>query len=148
MLDQISPAFTGDVEPDPAHDPQEGAPAAIVAVGATGNRGFELPASVWIGMVSCYTVFLGSLLVATGGSGHARFAIVISAIYTAIYFGVARIGARQAGAELPSPLVRRQPLQTWTGPMDKASVYGQVLIVPAAIAAFGLAMLIIIALAS
>jgi len=109
------------------------------------NKGFELPQSVWFAMLGAYAVFFAAIAAATGGSGPARFAIVISVLYTAIYFGVARIGARQAGPEAPSPLDRGQKLPTWTGPMDAKSVYGQVLIVPFAVALFGLGILVITA---
>jgi len=109
------------------------------------HKGFELPRSVWSTILACYAVFFAAISLATGGSGHARFAIVVSIIYTAIYFGVARIGARQAGPEAPSPLERGKPLDTWTGLMDSTAVHGQVLIVPIAIALFGIVIAIIAA---
>ena len=115
----------------------------IPVVVAPQNNGFELPRSLWIGMLGCYAVFFAAIATATSGSGRALFAIVVSIIYTAIYFGVARIGAKQAGREHPSPLSRGKPLHTWTGPMDAASVYGQVLIVPFAIACFSIAVLFV-----
>ncbi len=107
------------------------------------HRGFEMPRSFWTIMLGCYAVFFIAIALATGGSGAARFAIVISALYTVAYFGFARIAARQAGPEAPSPLDRGQPLPTWTGPMSKGAVFGQVLIVPLSVALFGLAMLMI-----
>jgi len=109
------------------------------------NRGFQLPRRVWVTMLGCYATFFAAISLATGGSGPARFAIVISVIYTMIYFGVARIGTRQAGPEEPSPLEHGERLDTWTGLMDAKSVYGQVLIVPFAIAIFGISLLAIIA---
>lgn len=107
------------------------------------NKGFEFPRRVWLGMLACYAVFFTAIFAATGGGGYAAFSIAISVAYTVIYFGVARIAARQAGPEDTSPLDRGQPLQTWTGPMDSTAVYAQVLVVPAAVAAFGLGILTI-----
>ena len=107
------------------------------------NRGFELPRRLWGMMFTCYALFFVMIGAATGGSTASRFAIVVSIIYTAIYFGVARIGAKQAGPEARSPLEEGKSLQTWAGPMDAVAVYGQVLIVPFAIALFGCAILIV-----
>ncbi|KEO90450.1 hypothetical protein EH31_10200 [Erythrobacter longus] len=110
---------------------------------APDNAGFELPRAVWTSMFACYAVFFGAIAMATGGSGAARFAIVISVLYTIIYFGVARIASLQAGPEARSPLEQGGMLDTWTGLMDKRAVYGQVLIVPIAVALFGISILII-----
>ena len=121
---------------------------SATAIVAPSHKGFELPRLVWLGMFGCYAVFFAAITAATGGSARALFAIAVSIIYTAIYFGVARIGAKQAGNECASPLNHGKTLQTWTGPMDAASVYGQILIVPFAIAFFGLAMLIVTSLVS
>ena len=108
-------------------------------------RRFELPARVWVGMIASYAVFFASVALATGGSGHARFAIVISILYTVMFFGVARLIARQAGADGRSPLLRGEALQTWCGPMSPAAVYGQILVVPMAVAGFGLGIAVICA---
>ncbi len=117
----------------------------LAAPAPDSHKGFELPRSIWGIMLSCYAVFFATISLATGGSGRARFAIVVSIIYAAIYFGVARIGARQAGPEAPSPLDRGKPLETWTGLMDGKAVYGQILIVPGTIALFGIAIAIVAA---
>ncbi|MDG5748472.1 hypothetical protein P8Q88_09780 [Qipengyuania sp. XHP0207] len=81
---------------------------------------------------------------ATGGSTAARFANVISVLYTTMYFGVARLGARQAGREETSPLDCGGKLRTWTGPMDRKAVVTQVLVVPATVSLFGIGILIIV----
>lgn len=107
--------------------------------------GFELPSRVWLGMLASYALFFVAIIGATGGSGHAVFAIVVSILYTVMFFGLARVIARQAGPEAMSPLDRGQPLQTWTGPMKASAVYGQVLVVPMAIASFGVAIAVIVA---
>lgn len=109
------------------------------------NDGFQFPVGVWLAMLACYAVFLIALTLATGGSGHARFALIVSLGYVVIYFGLGRVMARQAGPEAPSPLNRGADLQTWCGPMDKITVYGQVLVVPACIALFGIGIALIIA---
>jgi len=119
-------------------------PMAVVPV-APSNIGFQLPSRVWTAMLACYAVFFAAIFMATGGSGSARFAIVVSVLYTALYFGISRIAAKQAGPEEPSPLDRGLPLETSTGLMDANSVYGQVLIVPLAIALMGVCMLVIVA---
>lgn len=112
------------------------------------NPGFQLPRRLWLAMLACYVVFFGAIAIATGGSGAARFAIVISVLYTFVFFGVARIGARQAGPEARSPLDRGQSLSTWTGPMESRTVFAQVLIVPVVLALFAIGIAIICALSA
>ena len=73
------------------------------------------------------------------------FSIVISVLYTAMFFGVARVLARQGGPDARSPLLRGAPLPTWCGPMDRTAVYGQILIVPLAVALFGFGIAVIAA---
>ncbi len=117
----------------------------IAATRRTRAQGFQFPKRVWVAMLACYGVFFIAILAATGASGHARFAIIVSVLYTAMYFGVARIGSLQGGPEDASPLDRGQDLQTWAGPMSSGSVYSQVLIVPVVLAFFGIAIAAIIA---
>lgn len=109
------------------------------------SEGFQFPVRVWGAMLGCYAVFFLAIFAATGSSGHAKFAIIVSVLYTAMYFGLAKVGASQAGREDPSPLDRGKPLQTWTGPMSSGSVYSQVLIVPVVLAGFGIGVASIIA---
>ena len=113
---------------------------------AISSEGFQLPRAVWGGMIACYAAFFGAMALATGGSGVARFMVVISVLYAAIYFGLARILAKQTGAEKPSPIDRGEVLQTATGPMDAKAVFGQVLVVPIAVAIFGIGVLIILSI--
>ncbi|MXO71593.1 hypothetical protein [Alteraurantiacibacter buctensis] len=108
-------------------------------------RRFELPRSVWAGMLASYGVFFAAITIATGGSGQSVFAIVISLLYTAMYFGLARVIARQAGPDAKSPLLRGEALPTWCGPMDAKAVYGQILVVPMAVALFGVGIAVICA---
>lgn len=102
------------------------------------NPGFQLPPRIWGAMLASYVVFFAAIAAATGGSGHARFAIVVSILYTAMFFGLARVGAGVSGTEAASPLDRGEALQTWTGAMDRKSVFAQVLVVPVTLAIFGL----------
>lgn len=111
------------------------------------SRMFELPASVWGAMIVCYAIFLTALLGATGGP-HAAFAIAISVIYVTMFFGTASVMLRQAPPQPRSALDRPGAvLQTACGPLARGEVYGQVLIVPAAVAFFGIAISIISAVA-
>lgn len=122
--------------------PVEAAPAAPVQ---PEWRRFELPKAIWIGMLASYAVFFAAITMATGGSGRAVFAIVISVLYTLMFFGVATLLARQGRPDARSPLLRGEALPTWCGPMDARAVYGQILIVPMAVALFGVAVAIICA---
>ncbi len=112
---------------------------------APDNAGYQLPAPVWGMMLASYAVFFIAIFLATGGSGHARFAIVVSVLYTAMFFGLARIGAKLPGRERASPLDRGEKLPTWTGRFSAGSVYAQVLVVPVVLAFFGIGIAAIIA---
>lgn len=110
------------------------------------SRMFELPTTVWGAMFACYAIFLLALLSATGGA-HAAFAIVISAVYVTMFFGTARVMLKHASPQPRGPLDRRGAvLQTAYGPLARSEVYGQVLIVPASVAFFGVAISAISAL--
>lgn len=118
---------------------------SLIAERVGERRTFELPALVWQIMTACYAVFLIALLASTGG-GRAGFAIAVSAIYIAMFFGTARMITRQGPQQDPAPV--RNPgthLQTAFGPMSRGAVFGQILIVPLAVAIFGIAMAVIIA---
>lgn len=148
MFEQARQFTTGHTElTDPAQRPQLTlVPASEMPARAQPEaRRFELPGSVWAGMLGSYAVFFAAITLATGGSGHAVFAIVISLLYTAMYFGLARVIARQAGPDARSPLLRGEPLPTWCGPMDAKAVYGQILVVPMAVALFGVGIAVICA---
>jgi hypothetical protein len=120
-------------------------PAIVAAPAQPEWRRFELPPGIWVGMLASYAVFFTAITLATGGSGRAVFAIVISVLYTAMFFGLARIIARQGGPDARSPLLRGDALPTWCGPMEARAVYGQILIVPLAVALFGLGIAVICA---
>lgn len=106
--------------------------------------GFQIPPGIWLTMFACYGVFFLAIAAATAWSGHARFAIVVSLFYTAMYFGVARVLGAVGGPERPSPLLRRNGvLQTACGPMDHNAVACQILVVPFGLALFGVGIALI-----
>lgn len=106
---------------------------------------FELPRWVWRVMFACYPVFLIALLAATNGA-HAGFAIAVSAIYVTMFFGTAKVMLGQGPKQPRSPLNNSGGvLQTIYGPLARSEVIGQVLVVPAAVAFFGIAIAVIIA---
>ena len=128
-------------------DTVSGTAEAELASAQSGNPGFQFPPRVWGAMLLCYAIFFGTIFMATGGSGHARFAIAVSVLYTAMYFGLGRVFARQAGPEDASPIDRTGILPTNTGPMSAGSVYAQVLVVPLALVLFGIAIATIVVVA-
>jgi hypothetical protein len=79
-----------------------------------------------------------------GANGRALFAIAISLVYVIVFFAVGRAIAAQNPARDPSPLSRDGVLMTHFGPMDSKAVYGQILVVPLAVALFGVAVSVII----
>ncbi|MEP2722567.1 hypothetical protein [Roseibium sp.] len=116
---------------------------AVVAPQQPEARMFEMPAAVWRAMIACYAVFLLALLGATGGA-HAAFAIVISVVYVAMFFGTAKVMLRQSPPQPRCGLDRRDTvLQTAFGPLTRGEVYAQVLIVPVGVALFGIAIAIV-----
>lgn len=94
-------------------------------------------------MVACYAITLIALLAATGGA-RATFAIAISAVYVAMFFGTARALLRQSPPQPRSPLARsRGKLATLSGPLGMGEVALQMLIVPGLIACFSIALIVI-----
>ncbi len=110
------------------------------------TRMFELPAFLWVMTAACYAVFLLALLGATGGA-RAAFAIAISALFVTMFFGTATVMLEQAGSQPQSPLSGPgKALQTANGPLSRSEVCGQVLVVPVAVATFGIVISIISAI--
>ncbi|MEL1252033.1 hypothetical protein [Aurantiacibacter gilvus] len=109
-------------------------------------RGFELPARIWLAMVACYGLFLASMVAALGSSGKALLSIAVSIVYVTVFFAVSRIMVAQNPGRAPSPLDRDGFLMTHFGPMDRKAVYGQILVVPLAVALFGMTVAAIIVL--
>lgn len=108
------------------------------------QRGFELPGRIWQAMIACYALFFTAIIAALGSSGEAMLSILVALAYVVIFFGTARIVLHQNPARVPSPLDSEGVLATWCGPMDRKAVYGQILVVPVAVALFGIAVAVII----
>lgn len=110
----------------------------------SGERvGFEVPSGIWMAMVACYGVFISAMLAATAG-GYATFSIVIAVVYLAMFFGVARLLVKEGPEQPRSPLARYGGvLPTIYGPLARGEVAAQMLVVPMAIAFFGVAILVI-----
>lgn len=103
----------------------------------------EMPKSIWITMFAAYVVFFAGLIAATARDNMTIFVIIISILYTLMYFGVASVLFNQNRPNQTSLFARGLgPLATYTGSMDKAAVVGQVLTIPACLALFGLTMAI------
>ena len=115
-----------------------------VAATRVGDRdAFEFPPAIWGTMVACYALFLVLLLAATGGA-HAAFAIVISAVYVAMFFGTSRAMLAQAPTQPRSPLASYGgKLASLYGPLGRGEVVAQMLVVPGAVVLFGVAVLVI-----
>lgn len=105
-------------------------------------EGFQLPSAIWKAMFACYALFISALAVATGGDGHAKMAIAISALFMLVYFSTASILSALNGVDRSSVKAGR-PLQTIYGPLNVREVWAQVLIIPVALALFGLGILIV-----
>ena len=103
----------------------------------------EFPRWIWAVMLGGYGTFLGGLLGATAGGGRAEFAIAVSAIYVAMFFGTARVLANVDGRRVGAFNRTGGKLNTWTGPMGTGSVAGQVLVLPVLLGFFGVAIAII-----
>ena len=104
----------------------------------------EIPKGIWLTMFACYALFFGALLLATGREKGALFMIVVSIIYTVIYFGVASVLFSQNPPDKPSLFAKGiGPLMTNTGPMSNAAVKGQILTIPFCLALFGVAIAVI-----
>jgi hypothetical protein len=105
--------------------------------------GFQLPMSIWALMIGCYVLFFAGMIALVAGNGFSLFMLAISIFYLVVFFSTGSILANLAGTPGGSPLDRGEALPTWCGPMKRGSVYGQVLIVPAGIALFGVAVAVI-----
>lgn len=108
------------------------------------SEGFQLPRKLWAAMFACYATFISSLAIATGGSGHARMALAIAALFMLVYFSTASILAR-IGKPDRYTVDHARPLQTIYGPMAARDVWVQVLSIPLALVLFGVSMVAVVA---
>jgi hypothetical protein len=108
------------------------------------HSGMEIPGWVWTTMMIGYAMFFLAIFAATGGGRSANFAIAVSILYTAMYFGTARallkVRKNEARPFTASPA---RFLQTWTGPMSEGAVAAQMLVVPVVIGLFAVVFAII-----
>lgn len=108
------------------------------------QAGFQLPRAIWRAMFACYGIFFIGIFAATGRDTATIFMLVISLLYSLMYFITAGILHAQKGPEHLSPLDRSDGmLQTWTGPMDRQTVAAQILAVPAGFAFLGVTFFVI-----
>lgn len=101
-------------------------------------RTFELSGSVWKAMFACYAIFFGALILATGHSTAALFALVVSIGYTIVYFGTASILNRVSAPERATlaKVNSVTGMHTNTGWMSNNSVNAQILVVPVSLVIF------------
>lgn len=107
---------------------------------------FEFPRWIWAVMLGGYGTFLGGLLGATAGEGRAQFAVAISAVYIAMFFGTAKVLANVDHRRVGAFNRTGGKLNTWTGPMSIGSVAGQVLVLPVLLGFFGVAIAVVSAI--
>lgn len=125
------------------HSPVVVTPGSAGAIVQPEKTDLEMPKSIWITMFAGYVIFFAGLIAATARDNGTIFVIIISILYTLIYFGVASVLFNQNRPEQTSLFARGLgPLATYTGSMDKGAVVGQVLTIPACLALFGVTMAI------
>ena len=122
--------------------PADFAAAVAPAPRLSESSSFGLPGWLWATLFGAYATFFGALALATAHDGDTVFAIVVSVLYTLMFFGTAAVlqglGKRwQQGFE-PGERI----LETYTGPMGTASVAAQVLTVPVLFAVFAIALIV------
>lgn len=107
------------------------------------HSSFEFPGWIWGSMLASYAIFFSAMFATTSSSGPAIFAVTVSLLYTAMYFGSARLLAQIDRRKVRSFDRRGGVLDTWTGPMSTRSVAAQVLVVPLCVAFFGISIAVI-----
>jgi hypothetical protein len=139
MLDELNLAVAADGYID---EPFTFTPMPTAPVQAE-TTDLEIPAPIWKAMFAAYAVFFGGLLVATGREAGALFMVVVSILYTLMYFGTASLLMRQNMPAQRSLFARGLgPLKTWTGPMGLSAVAAQILTIPFCFAFFGIMMVV------
>ncbi|MCC6478222.1 hypothetical protein [Sphingorhabdus sp.] len=143
MLDELQTATLAELLPDRqatgAHpDPESGGKQNPEATD------LQVPKPIWHAMWASYALFFAGLFAAIGSERSGLFMLVISVAYTFVFFGTAAI---LFGLNRPRTKSQFElglgPLQTWTGPMSRSAVAGQILAVPLCIALFGISIAII-----
>ncbi|MCY7271952.1 MAG: hypothetical protein LH485_07890 [Sphingomonas bacterium] len=129
-------------------EPVDRAPTHDTAGSVPGPRysessSFGFPGWIWKVFFGSYAVFFAALALATARDGHAVFVVVVSVLYTVMFFGTAAVlqglgKGKPRGFECGEPM-----LDTWTGRMSTASVAAQVLTIPILFAFFAIAIFVI-----
>ncbi len=129
---------TADRAPTHAADSVAAPPPARFAESSS----FGLPGWMWGLFFGSYALFFAALALATGRDGYTVFVIVISVLYTAIFFGTNAV-MQALGKGKPQPFERgARMLDTWTGPMSTTTVAAQVLTIPILFAFFAIVIVI------
>ena len=143
MLDELQSAVLAEPKPFPLYTPQP-APEAVETPLQPETNDLQIPQPIWQAMWGAYTLFFGGLFAAVGHEASALFMLAISIAYTLMYFGTASV---LFGLNRPHNKSLFEhgigPLQTWTGPMSRSAVAGQILAVPLCLALFGVSIAII-----
>ena len=143
MLDELQSAVLAEPRPVPLHAPQP-EPEATEKPLQPETNDLQIPQPIWHAMWGAYTLFFGGLFAAVGHEASALFMLAISIAYTLMYFGTASV---LFGLNRPHSKTLFEhgmgPLQTWTGPMSRRAVAGQILAVPLCLALFGVSIAII-----
>lgn len=106
------------------------------------SSSFGFPGWIWGLFFGSYAVFFAALALATARDGYTVFVVVISVLYTAMFFGTAAV-LQGLGKGKPRGFERGEPmLDTWTGPMSTTSVAAQVLTIPVLFAFFAVVIVI------
>ena len=113
-----------------------------------GPRSFDLPRGVFAAMGAAYVLFIAEMAFAFGSGAGMPLLLGICIVYLLMYLGTPALFARvETGVRRPRAdwsQLRRQGLATATGRMSIGAVLGQVLVVPACVASFGLAVAVIV----
>ena len=143
MLDELQSAVLAEPRPIPLQSPQPRPETAEKPMQPETND-LQIPQPIWHAMWGAYTLFFGGLFAAVGHEASALFMLAISIAYTLMYFGTASV---LFGLNRPRSKTLFEhgmgPLQTWTGPMSRSAVAGQILAVPLCLALFGVSIAII-----
>ena len=106
-------------------------------------RHFEIPARLWYAMIVLYGLFLIAMFGATGG-GYTTLILVVCSGLVAMFFGTAKATLKHGPSQPRSPLESGNfTLSTLSGVLREREVAIQMLIVPACVAFFGFAILLI-----
>jgi hypothetical protein len=123
--------------------------AAALRLPHTVDRSFELPAGLYAGTAAGYLGFIGLMALAFGNP-HLALPMVIFVVFIAMFFGVAAMWMRMK-PEHPQRLTawsrfRQHGIMTAYGRCTAGAATVQVLILPALILCWGLAVVTIAAL--